>query len=52
MYISEGQWEQVIFRILYVDDILLTTNDLGLLSQTKKFLSNSFERKDMVRHTM
>ena len=46
MYISEGQWEKVIFLILYVDDILLATNDLGLLNETKKFLSNSFERKD------
>jgi len=36
-----------IFLILYVDDILLATNDLGLLSETKKFLSNNFEMKDM-----
>jgi len=46
MYISKGQWEKVIFLILYVDDILLATNDLGLLNETKKFLSNRFERKD------
>jgi len=36
-----------IFLVLYVDDILLATNDLGLLSETKKFLSNNFEREDM-----
>jgi len=36
-----------IFLILYVDDILLATNDLGLLSETKKFLSNNFKMKDM-----
>ena len=36
-----------IFLILYVDDILLATNDLGLLNETKKFLSNNFEMKDM-----
>jgi len=36
-----------IFLILYVDDILLATNDLGLLSKTKKFLSNNFEMKDI-----
>ena len=36
-----------IFLILYVDDILLATNDLSLLSETKKFLSNNFEMKDM-----
>jgi len=47
MYISEGQWEKVIFLILYVDNILFATNDLGLLSETKKLLSNRFERKDM-----
>jgi len=27
--------------------ILLATNDLGLLSETKRFLSNNFEMKDM-----
>jgi len=36
-----------IFLILYVDDILLPTNELGLLSETKKFLFNNFEMKDM-----
>jgi len=36
-----------IFLILYVDDILLATNDLGILSETKRFLSNNFEMKDM-----
>ena len=36
-----------IFLILYVDDILLVTNDLGLLSETKRFLSSNFEMKDM-----
>jgi len=32
---------------LYIDDILLATNDLGLLHETKKFLSSNFEMKDM-----
>ena len=36
-----------IILILYVDDILLATNDLGLLHETKKFLSKNFEMKDM-----
>ncbi|XP_022846239.1 uncharacterized protein LOC111368978 [Olea europaea var. sylvestris] len=36
-----------IFLILYVDDILLATNDFGLLYETKKFLSKNFEMKDM-----
>jgi hypothetical protein len=32
---------------LYVDNILLTINDIGFLHETKKFLSNNFEIKDM-----
>ena len=36
-----------IFLILYVDDILLASSDLGLLHETKKFLSKNFEMKDM-----
>jgi len=35
------------FFILYVGDILLGTNDLGLLNETKRFLFNNFEMKDM-----
>jgi len=47
VYISEGQWDKLIFPILYVDDILLSINDLGLFHETKKFLSSNFEVKDM-----
>jgi len=32
---------------LYVDDILLANNDVDMLSETTKFLSNNFEMKDM-----
>ena len=35
-----------IFLVLYVDDILLATNDMNLLKETKKFLLNKFEMKD------
>ena len=33
--------------ILYVDDILLASSDLGILHETKKFLFKNFEIKDM-----
>jgi hypothetical protein len=37
---------KVIFLVLYVD-ILLASNDLGLLHETKQLLSQSFEMKDL-----
>jgi len=36
-----------LFLILYVDDILLASSDLGLLHETKEFLSKNFQMKDM-----
>ena len=36
-----------IFLILYVDDILLASSDIGLLHETKKFISKNFEMKDL-----
>uniref|UniRef100_A0A2N9GAP2 Reverse transcriptase Ty1/copia-type domain-containing protein n=1 Tax=Fagus sylvatica TaxID=28930 RepID=A0A2N9GAP2_FAGSY len=36
-----------IFFILYVDDILLASSDLGILHEIKKFLSKNFEMKYM-----
>ena len=36
-----------IFLILYVDDILLASSDVNLLTETKKFLSSKFEMKDL-----
>jgi hypothetical protein len=36
-----------IFLILYVDDILLTSSDVSLLLDTKRFLSSNFDMKDL-----
>jgi len=36
-----------VFLILYVDNILLASNDIGLLHETKTFLLNKFEMKDL-----
>ena len=36
-----------IILVLYVDDILLATNGVGLLHDVKKFLSSNFEMKDI-----
>ncbi|RVW32749.1 Retrovirus-related Pol polyprotein from transposon TNT 1-94 [Vitis vinifera] len=38
---------KVCFLVLYVDDILLATNDKGLLHEVKQFLSKNFDVKDM-----
>ena len=40
-----------IFLILYGDYILFASSDLGLLHETKKFLSKNFEMKDMGKAT-
>ena len=36
-----------IFLVMYVDDILLANSDLGLLHETKRYLSKNFDMKDM-----
>ena len=41
MHILEG------FLVLFVDEILLASNDKGLLHEVKQFLSKNFDLKDM-----
>ena len=36
-----------IFLVLYVDDILLTSSDVNLLLEIKKFLSSKFDMKNL-----
>ena len=36
-----------ILLVLYVDNIMLASSDIGLLHETKRFLSNNFEMKDI-----
>ena len=38
---------KICFLVLYVDDIMLATNDKGLLYEVRQFLSKNFEMKDM-----
>ena len=38
---------KICFLVLYVDDILLATNDKDLLHEVKQFLSKNFDMKDM-----
>ena len=38
---------KICFLILYVDDILLATNDRGFMHEVKQFLSNHFDMKVM-----
>ena len=44
-----------IFLVLYVDDILLATNDIDMLVETKQLLFSHFNMKDLgkacLRHT-
>ena len=35
------------FLVLYVDDILLASNNFGLIRETKRFLSQNFDMKDI-----
>lgn len=36
-----------IFLVLYIDDILLASNDIALLHETNRFLAKNFNTKDL-----
>ena len=38
---------KICFLGLYVNDILLASNDKGMIHEVKQFLSKSFDMKDM-----
>ncbi|XP_037491620.1 uncharacterized protein LOC119369355 [Jatropha curcas] len=44
---SKSHYVESIMLVLYVDDILLAANDVGLLHDVKDFLSKNFDMKDM-----
>lgn len=37
----------IFFMVFYVDDVLLVSSDIGLLHDTKRFLTKNFEMKDL-----
>lgn len=51
IYIKFNESKLVIF-ILHVDDILLTNNNKSLFHETKSFLSDNFEMKDLAKHNL
>jgi Reverse transcriptase (RNA-dependent DNA polymerase) len=44
VYITSGS--KFVFLVLYVDDILLASNDKNMMHETKKFLFKHFDMKD------
>ena len=44
---KKSQGKVVAFLVLYVDDILLIGNDVGMLSTVKVWLANTFDMKDV-----
>ena len=47
MYLSNINESKFILLVLNVDDILLANSDISLFHETKRFLSNNFEMKDL-----
>jgi hypothetical protein len=47
LYLCEVQERKIYFLTLYVDDILLTSSDVNMLLEIKRFLSFNFDMKDL-----
>ena len=47
MSVQKFDGSMVVFLVLYVDDILLIKNDVGVLSSVRVWLSNQFDMKDL-----
>ena len=39
--------DKLVFLVLYVDDILLIRNDVGVLTSVKEWLAKQFDMKDL-----
>ena len=46
IYLKDSR-SKVCFLVLYVENILLATNDKSLLHEVKQFISKNFDMKDM-----
>ena len=44
---KKSQGKEVAFLVLYVDDILLIGNDVGMLSTVKVWVANTFDMKGL-----
>jgi len=49
VYISKDQWNKVVVWIMYVDDILLATSDLGLFMRLRSLFQITLKWKIWVR---
>ena len=47
MHYYKFKESKLIFLVLFVNDILLVSNEMILLLETKSFLSKNFETKDL-----
>jgi len=47
MHLLEEKWESFIIIVLYVDDILLASSNVELLTETKFRLNSHFVMKDL-----